>query len=38
MGLAQLGAPEAPPHGHDGQLGHDDGAADGGSHLQTRNM
>ena len=35
VGLAQLSAPEAPSHGHDGQLGHDDGAADGGGHLHN---
>merc|ERR1719192_1981632 len=28
-----LVAPEAAPHGHDGELGEDDGAADGGGHL-----
>ena len=33
MRLAQLGSPEAPPDGHDGQLSHDDGATDGGGHL-----
>ena len=33
MGLAELVAPEAPPHRHDGQLGEDDGAPDGGGDL-----
>ena len=31
--LADLVAPESPPHGHDGELGEDDGSTDGGSHL-----
>merc|ERR1740128_1634386 len=31
--LAQLSSPEAAPHGHNGELGHDDGAADGGGDL-----
>ena len=30
---ADLVAPEAAPHGHDGELGEDDRAADGGGHL-----
>ena len=30
MGLSDLVAPEASPDGHDGQLGQDDGATDGG--------
>ena len=33
MGLAQLSAPETSPHGNDGELGHDDGASDGGGDL-----
>jgi len=33
MGLADLVAPEATPHRHNGQLGQDDGAADGCGHL-----
>ena len=33
MGLADLVAPEAPPHGDDGELGQDDGPPDGGGHL-----
>merc|ERR1719210_3301884 len=33
VGLADLVTPEAPPDGQDGQLGQDDGAADGGGHL-----
>ncbi len=33
MRLADLVAPEAPTHRHDGQLGQDDGATDGGGHL-----
>lgn len=33
VGLADLVAPEAAPDGHDGQLGQDDGTADGGGHL-----
>merc|ERR1719458_528389 len=33
MRLAELVAPEAPPHRHDGQLGEDDGTPDGGSDL-----
>jgi hypothetical protein len=31
--FAQLVAPESPPHGHDGELGEDDSAADGSGHL-----
>ena len=34
MRLAELGPPEAASVGHDGQLGHDDGAADGSRHLE----
>ena len=33
MGLSKLGSPETTPHGNDGELGHDDGAADGGGDL-----
>merc|ERR1712047_206261 len=33
VGLAQLGAPETSPHGNNGELGHDDGATDGGGDL-----
>merc|ERR1719331_2119537 len=33
MRLAEVVAPEAPPHRHDGQLGEDDGTPDGGSDL-----
>ena len=33
MGLAKLRSPEATPHGNDGQLGHDDGATDGGGNF-----
>ena len=33
MRLANLVAPESPPHGHDGELGEDDGSTDGGGHL-----
>ena len=33
MGLAKLGAPEASPHGNNGELCHDDGATDGGGNF-----
>merc|ERR1719222_304610 len=33
VGLAKLRSPEATPHGNDGQLGHDDGATDGGGNF-----
>ena len=33
MGLSKLGSPEPSPHGNDGELGHDDGASDGGGNL-----
>ena len=33
MRLVELVAPEAPAHRHDGELGEDDGAADGGRRL-----
>merc|ERR1740128_1272376 len=33
VGLAELRSPETAPHGNDGELGHDDGAADGGSNF-----
>merc|ERR1719222_584206 len=33
VGLAKLRPPEATPHGNDGQLGHDDGATDGGGNF-----
>ena len=33
MGLADLVTPETSAHGHDGELGEDDGAADGGGDL-----
>jgi hypothetical protein len=33
VGLADLVTPVPPPDGHDGELGEDDGAADGGGHL-----
>ena len=33
MGLSKLGSPETTPHGNDGELGHDDGAADGSGDL-----
>ena len=33
MRLADLVAPETPSDWHDGQLGEDDGAPDGGGHL-----
>jgi hypothetical protein len=33
VGLAHLGSPEAPSDRDDGELGHDDGAADGRGHL-----
>ena len=33
VGLSKLGAPETTPHGNDGELCHDDGAADGGGNF-----
>ena len=33
MRLTEIGAPVAAADGHDGQLGDDDGGADGGRHL-----
>ena len=33
MGLSKLGSPETTSHGNDGELGHDDGATDGGGDL-----
>merc|ERR1712212_1397796 len=33
VGLAKPGAPEASPHGDNGELCHDDGATDGGGNL-----
>merc|ERR1719483_891382 len=33
VGLAKLRSPETAPHGNDGELGHDDGAADGGGNF-----
>ena len=33
VGLSKLGSPETTSHGNDGELGHDDGAADGSGDL-----
>ena len=35
VGLAELCSPETASHGNNGELGHDDGAADGGGNFLT---